>query len=114
MVKFDEKNVEFESDETFNTQIESTINTEVEIEDNETIVVDLETTDESMEVEMSSTNQEATATTDVSIITTDFDNDYRKLHNKPQINSVELVGNKSLSDLGLNELDDIEILAICD
>lgn len=109
-----EKNVEFESNETFNTQIEGTINTEVEIEDSENIVVDLETSDETMAVEMSSTNQEAIATTDVSIVTTDLDNDYRKLHNKPQINNVELVGNKSFSDLGLNELDDIEILAICD
>lgn len=38
--------------------------------------------------------------------------DYNKLLNKPQIESVELVGNKTFSDLGLETLDAIDILSI--
>ena len=34
----------------------------------------------------------------------DFDNDYALLENKPSINGVELVGNKTSSDLGIQEL----------
>lgn len=38
--------------------------------------------------------------------------DYNKLINKPQINSVELVNNKSFEDLGLISLTNFEILQI--
>ena len=38
--------------------------------------------------------------------------DYNKLINKPQINSVELVNNKSFEDLGLISLTNSEILQI--
>ena len=31
--------------------------------------------------------------------------DYEKLYNKPRINSVELIGNKSLDDLGIEDTD---------
>ena len=38
--------------------------------------------------------------------------DYNKLINKPQINSVELIHNKSFEDLGLISLTNSEILQI--
>ncbi len=38
-----------------------------------------------------------------------FDNDYNKLKNKPQINSVELQENKSFEDLGLVPLTNSEL-----
>lgn len=38
--------------------------------------------------------------------------DYNKLINKPQIESVELIGDKSFAELGLNAIDTIEILEI--
>lgn len=34
---------------------------------------------------------------------------YEKLYNKPQINSVELIGNKSFDDLGLSSLSNMDI-----
>lgn len=37
---------------------------------------------------------------------------YDKLRNKPQIESVELIGNKSFEDLGITEISNIEILEI--
>ena len=36
-------------------------------------------------------------------------NDYEKLMNKPQINDVELVGNKSIRDIGIFDLSNAEI-----
>lgn len=38
--------------------------------------------------------------------------DYNKLINKPQIESVELIGDKTFKELGLDTLDAIEILDI--
>lgn len=38
--------------------------------------------------------------------------DYNVLINKPQIESIELIGNKSFEDLGLDAIDPIEILDI--
>ena len=38
--------------------------------------------------------------------------DYNALNNKPQINSVELKGNKSFADLGMAAMSNIEILSI--
>lgn len=38
--------------------------------------------------------------------------DYEKLRNKPSIEHVELVGNKDFSDLGLEKLDNMEILTM--
>lgn len=35
--------------------------------------------------------------------------DYNKLNNKPQINDVELIGNKSFEDFGAESLTNIEI-----
>lgn len=39
-------------------------------------------------------------------------NDYEKLKNKPSINEVELIGNKSFEDLGLSPLSNLEIMQI--
>lgn len=39
--------------------------------------------------------------------------DYNKLTNKPQIEGVTLIGNKSFSELGLNRLTNFEIENIC-
>lgn len=36
--------------------------------------------------------------------------DYEKLKNKPQINSVELTGNRSLESLGIEKITNSEIL----
>lgn len=41
-------------------------------------------------------------------------NDYNELINKPQINDVELKGNKSFKELGLSSMDAVDILAILD
>lgn len=38
--------------------------------------------------------------------------DYEKLENKPSINSVELVGNKTFEELGITPLSNIEIMNI--
>ena len=45
------------------------------------------------------------------IVSTD---DYEKLYNKPSINEVELVGNKSFEELGDHLLTNIEIKQIFD
>ena len=37
---------------------------------------------------------------------------YEKLRNKPQIENVELIGNKSFEDLGMTEISNLEILEI--
>ena len=38
--------------------------------------------------------------------------DYEKLKNKPQIETVELIGNKTFADLGLNPIDADDLLEI--
>ncbi len=35
--------------------------------------------------------------------------DYNALENKPEINSVELVGNKTLPEIGVNSISNIEL-----
>lgn len=41
-----------------------------------------------------------------------YENDYEKLHNKPKINGVELVGNQSFDDLGMSELTALDVYNI--
>lgn len=36
--------------------------------------------------------------------------DYEELENKPKLNSVELVGDKQLSEVGINKITNAEIL----
>ena len=43
----------------------------------------------------------------------EYENDYNKLVNKPQLNGVTLKDNKSLEDVGMNSLTAIEIFRIC-
>lgn len=38
--------------------------------------------------------------------------DYERLKNKPQIETVELIGNKTFADLGLNPIDADDLLDI--
>lgn len=40
------------------------------------------------------------------------ENDYEELINKPSIEHIELVGNKSFSDLGLETMSNMEILTM--
>lgn len=40
------------------------------------------------------------------------ENNYEKLRNKPQIENIELIGNKSFEDLGMTEISNLEILEI--
>lgn len=47
-----------------------------------------------------------------SINVIDGTTDYNELDNKPQINSVELIGNKSFEDLGMSALSNMEIFEI--
>lgn len=41
-----------------------------------------------------------------------YENDYEKLHNKPKINGVELVQDKSFEELGDHALSNFEILEL--
>lgn len=41
-----------------------------------------------------------------------YENDYEKLHNKPKINGVELIGNQSFDDLGMSELTALDVFNI--
>ena len=41
-----------------------------------------------------------------------YENDYEKLHNKPKINGVELVGNQSFDDLGMSQLTALDVFNI--
>ena len=43
-----------------------------------------------------------------------YENDYEKLHNKPKINGVELVQDKSFEDLGFSELTALDVFNILD
>lgn len=44
--------------------------------------------------------------------TTIYEYDYNALANKPQIESVELVGNKSLEEIGVDHLSNADLAAI--
>ena len=43
-----------------------------------------------------------------------YENDYEKLKNKPSINGVELVQDKSFEDLGFSELTALDVFNILD
>ena len=57
----------------------------------------------SAETPMSGTLKMAKSTTE---------RDYEKLHNKPKINGVELVSDKSFEDLGTHAMTNLEILEL--
>ena len=58
-----------------------------------------------MEIEMDSNDIDVSAEMPNEIVV----NNYNSLKNKPSINSVELVGNKTLEDLGITEYVEGEI-----
>lgn len=62
----------------------------------ETIIIEPEETEHEIEIESESLQMV-------------LDNDYINIKNKPSINNVELVGNKSLEELGIYVYDDTEI-----
>ena len=41
-----------------------------------------------------------------------IEKNYEKLSNKPQINGVELIGDKSLDDLNVHEMDSLDVIGI--
>lgn len=51
-------------------------------------------------------------TAQLSRATAYYEKDYEKLDNLPQINDTTLIGNKSFSDLGLNEMGALQIMQI--
>lgn len=64
---------------------------------NEELVIELE--EEKLEIELEGNE----------IIKTEATSDYRKLINKPKIEGVELIGNKTLDDLGMSTITNFEL-----
>ena len=59
-----------------------------------------------------SLNADAGMSGDLKMAERSSENDYEKLHNKPKINGVELVGNQSFDDLGMSELTALDVFNI--
>lgn len=64
---------------------------------NEELIIELE--EENIEIELEGNE----------IIKTEATSDYRKLINKPKIEGVELQGDKTFEDLGMNTLTNFEL-----
>ena len=62
-----------------------------------------------VELELESTTHEYTLGIEENIGLSGGTNDYEKLKNKPAINGVELVKNKSFSDLGMDIISNQEL-----
>ena len=62
-----------------------------------------------VELELESNTHEYTLGVEENIGMTGGTNDYEKLKNKPQINGVELLKNKSFSDLGMDIISNQEL-----
>ena len=62
-----------------------------------------------VELELESNTHEYTLGVEENIGITGGTNDYEKLKNKPAINGVELVKNKSFSDLGMDIISNQEL-----
>ena len=62
-----------------------------------------------VELELESNTHEYTLEVEENIGITGGTNDYEKLKNKPSINGVELVKNKSFSDLGMDIISNQEL-----
>lgn len=63
----------------------------------EELVIELE--EENIEIELEGNE----------IIKTEATSDYRKLINKPKIEGVELIGNKTFDDLGMSTITNFEL-----
>ena len=59
-----------------------------------------------------SLNVDAAISGDLKMAERVYENDYEKLHNKPKINGVELVQDKSFEELGDHVLTNFEILEL--
>lgn len=59
-----------------------------------------------------SLNADAGMSGDLKMAERVYENDYEKLHNKPKINGVELVQDKSFEELGDHVLTNFEILEL--
>ena len=62
-----------------------------------------------VELELESNTHEYTLGVEENIELSGGTNDYEKLKNKPQINGVELLKNKSFSDLGMDIISNQEL-----
>ena len=62
-----------------------------------------------VELELESNTHEYTLGVEENIGITGGTNDYKKIKNKPYINGVELVKNKSFSDLGMDIISNQEL-----
>ena len=62
-----------------------------------------------VELELESNTHEYTLGVEENIGLSGGTNDYEKLKNKPQINGVELIKNKSFSDLGMDIISNQEL-----
>ena len=62
-----------------------------------------------VELELESNTHEYTLGVEENIGITGGTNDYEKLKNKPSINGVELIKNKSFSDLGMDIISNQEL-----
>ena len=62
-----------------------------------------------VELELESNTHEYTLGVEENIGLSGGTNDYEKLKNKPQINGVELIKNKSFSDLGIDIISNQEL-----
>ena len=60
------------------------------------------------DAEVSENNIEATAEL-INEISVNYVSDYDLLSNKPQINNVTLQGNKSLDDIGIEDISNLEL-----
>lgn len=68
--------------------------------------------DEGEELEVQIKDEETELEIDVEDETQVFNLDYNHLVNKPRVNDVELVGDKSFEELGVNPMTNIEIKEI--
>jgi len=81
---------------------------ELEIEEElveEEIELEEENTEEEIEIEQEGTEQEIEIEEETSVINMD----YNYLRNKPQINEVELINNKTLENLKVNSMTNSEL-----
>ena len=73
---------------------------------NEDIEIDLYDNNEEIKIDSSFSNDLELRESDVIYVNS---TDYEKIKNKPQINNVELIGNKNFKELGMESLSNMEI-----
>lgn len=73
---------------------------------NEDIEISLYDENEYIEINSSTTDDVEIKGTDIIYVNS---TDYEKIKNKPQINDIELIGNKNFKELGMEALSNLEI-----